>query len=50
MFSQIYRSVGRVPRVRKRKSGLGPFNGCLVDPKNVIFEKKKNLVFEKQFK
>ena len=26
MFSQIRRSVGRVPRVRKRKSGLGPFN------------------------
>ena len=26
MFSQIRRSVGRVPRVRERKSGLGPFN------------------------
>ena len=26
MFSQIRRSVRRVPRVRKRKSGLGPFN------------------------
>ena len=25
MFSQIRRIVGRVPRVRKRKSGLGPF-------------------------
>ena len=35
MFSQIRRSARRVPRVRKRKSGLGPFmhgdialNGC----------------------
>ena len=26
MFSQIRRSVGRVPWVRKRTSGLGPFN------------------------
>ena len=26
MFSQIRRSVGRVPRVRKRKSGMGLFN------------------------
>ena len=25
MFSQICRSAGRVPRVRKRKSRLGPF-------------------------
>ena len=25
MFSQIRRSAGRVPRVRKRKPGLGPF-------------------------
>ena len=25
MFSQIRRSAGRVPPVRKRKSGLGPF-------------------------
>ena len=25
MFSQIRRIVGRVPRVRKRKFGLGPF-------------------------
>ena len=28
MFSQIRRSVGRVPRVRKRKSELGPFTAC----------------------
>ena len=26
IFSQIRRSSGRVPRVRKRKSELGPFN------------------------
>ena len=26
MFSQIRRSAERVSRVRKRKSGLGPFN------------------------
>ena len=26
MFSQICKSAGRVPRIRKRKSGLGPFN------------------------
>ena len=26
MFSQIRRSAGRVPRVGKMKSGLGPFN------------------------
>ena len=26
MFSQISRSVGRVPRVRKRKPWLGPFS------------------------
>ena len=26
MFSQIRRSAERVPRVRKRKSGLGPFS------------------------
>ena len=26
MFSQIRRSAGRVPWVRKRKLGLGPFN------------------------
>ena len=26
MFSQTRRSVGRVPLVRKRKLGLGPFN------------------------
>ena len=26
IFSQICRSAGRVPRIRKRKSGLGPFN------------------------
>ena len=25
MFSQIRRSAGRIPRVRKRKSELGPF-------------------------
>ena len=25
MFSQIRRIAGRVPQVRKRKSGLGPF-------------------------
>ena len=33
MFSQIRRIVGRVPRVRKRKSGLGPFrlsSWCIV--------------------
>ena len=32
MFSQIRRSVGRVPRVRKKKSGLGPFN-VVLEPK-----------------
>ena len=32
MFSQICRSAGRVPRVRKRKSGLGPFN-MVLEPK-----------------
>ena len=26
MFSQIRRRAGRVPLVRKRKPGLGPFN------------------------
>ena len=32
MFSQIHRSAGRVPRVRERKPGLGPFN-VVSDPK-----------------
>ena len=32
MFSQILRSVRRVPRVRKRKPGLGPFN-VVLEPK-----------------
>ena len=31
MFSQICRSAGRVPRVRKRKPGLGPFTLGVVD-------------------
>ena len=26
LFFRIRRSAGRVPRVRKRKPGLGPFN------------------------
>ena len=30
MFSQIRRSTGRVPRVMKRKFGLGPFSECSV--------------------
>ena len=29
MFSQIRRSAGRVPRVRKRKLWLGPFRAGL---------------------
>ena len=32
MFSQIHKSAGRVPRIKKRKSGLGPFN-MVLEPK-----------------
>ena len=32
MFSQIHRSAERVPRVRKRKPELGPFN-VVLEPK-----------------
>ena len=41
-FFQIRRSAGRVPRVRKRKPGLGPLN--VVSERKVL---KMFLCFEK---
>ena len=37
MFSQIRRSVERIPRVRKKKSGLGPFRMGIIIEINASF-------------